>query len=63
MIADEFTQENEKMNDKQEMMDDALDNIFDDDTIEEEADAVTQQVTKNIYTYMDIHIIEQKQVT
>jgi hypothetical protein len=32
------------MEDKQEMMDETLDGIFDDDTIEEEADAVTQQV-------------------
>ena len=29
----------------QEMMDDALDNLFDDDDIEGEADAVTQQVS------------------
>ena len=38
----EFQRENEKMDMKQEMMDDALDSLFDDDTVEDEADAVTQ---------------------
>jgi hypothetical protein len=42
-LAGDFSQENDKLNDKQEMMDDALDGLFDDDEIEEEADAVTQQ--------------------
>ena len=44
LCAGEFTQENEQMDTKQEMMDDALDGLFDDDNIEEEADSVTQQV-------------------
>lgn len=44
----EFQIQNEKMDLKQEMMDDALDNLFDDDDIEGEADAVTQQVLDEI---------------
>lgn len=40
----EFERENEKMDTKQEMMDEALDGLFDDDVIEGEADAVTEQV-------------------
>mmetsp|Transcript_6560 Transcript_6560/g.10376 ORF Transcript_6560/g.10376 Transcript_6560/m.10376 type:complete len:161 (+) Transcript_6560:614-1096(+) len=40
----EFEKQNEMMDTKQEMMDDALDGLFDDDEIEEEADNVTQQV-------------------
>ena len=40
----EFERENEKMDTKQEMMDEALDGLFDDDVIEGEADSVTEQV-------------------
>jgi len=43
-IMKEFERENEQMDLKQEMMDDALDNLFDDDVLEGEADAVTEQV-------------------
>eukprot|EP00802_Teleaulax_amphioxeia_P017245 Tamp_17395.p1 GENE.Tamp_17395~~Tamp_17395.p1 ORF type:complete len:214 (+),score=77.36 Tamp_17395:72-644(+) len=47
-IMKEFERENEQMDLKQEMMDDALDNLFDDDVLEGEADAVTEQVLAEI---------------
>lgn len=43
----EFARENEKMDMKQEMMDEALDSLFDDDTLQDEADAVTQVNVKS----------------
>ena len=47
-VMAEFERENDKMDTKQELMDDALDSLFDDDTVEDEADAVTQQVLDEI---------------
>jgi len=47
-VINEFTQEGDKMEAKQELMDDALDGIFDDDGMEEEADEVTQQVLEEL---------------
>jgi hypothetical protein len=46
----EFARENEMMDTKQEMMDEALDGLFDDDVIEGEADAVTEQVPPKAQT-------------
>lgn len=47
-IMNEFQRENEKIQVKEEMMDEALDDLFSDDVLEEEADAVTQQVLDEI---------------
>jgi len=43
-IMQEFTRENERLEVKQEMMDDALIDAFDNEEIEEEADQLTNQV-------------------
>jgi len=47
-MLQEFQKQNEIMDAKQEMMDDGLDGLFDDDTIEEEADDLTNQVLEEI---------------
>mmetsp|Transcript_39839 Transcript_39839/g.78039 ORF Transcript_39839/g.78039 Transcript_39839/m.78039 type:complete len:215 (+) Transcript_39839:113-757(+) len=47
-VLSDFTQESEKMDAKQEIMDDCLDGIFDDDELEDEADDVTAQVLAEI---------------
>ncbi len=52
-IMNEFTRQNEVMEIRQEMMDDALTDVFDADGVEEEADEVTGQVLAELGIEMD----------
>jgi len=56
-IMNEFTRENEVMNVRQEMMDDALTDVFDSDEVEEEADQVTNQVLAELGVEMDSKMV------
>lgn len=52
-IMAEFTKQNETLQVKEEMMDDALIDAFDNDEMEEEAEEVTQQVLAELGIEMD----------
>jgi division protein CdvB (Snf7/Vps24/ESCRT-III family) len=52
-IMAEFTRQNEVMEVRQEMMDDALTDVFDADGVEDEADEVTGQVLAELGIEMD----------
>ena len=52
-IMNEFTRQNEVMEIRQEMMDDALTDAFDSEGVEEEADEVTGQVLAELGIEMD----------
>jgi len=56
-ILHEFQRENEKLEVKQEMMDDALMDAFDNDEIEEEADQLTSQVLAELGVEMDSKMV------
>ena len=56
-ILHEFQRENEKLEVKQEMMDDALMDAFDNDEIEEEADLLTSQVLAELGVEMDSKMV------
>jgi charged multivesicular body protein 2B len=52
-IMNEFSKENERLTVKQEMMDEALMDAFDNDEVEEEADLLTSQVLAELGVEMD----------
>jgi Snf7 len=56
-IMAQFQLENEKITAKEELMDDALADAFDTDEIEEEADALTNQVLAELGVEMDAKMV------
>mmetsp|Transcript_14163 Transcript_14163/g.21622 ORF Transcript_14163/g.21622 Transcript_14163/m.21622 type:complete len:224 (-) Transcript_14163:212-883(-) len=56
-IMAQFQLENERMNVKEEMMNDALIDAFDNDELEEEAEDVTQQVLAELGVEMDSQMV------
>lgn len=56
-ILHEFQRENEKLEVKQEMMDDALMDAFDNEDVEEEAEQVTNQVLAELGVEMDSKMV------
>jgi charged multivesicular body protein 2B len=56
-IMQSFAMENERLEVKQEMMDDALIDAFDTDEVEEEADLVTSQVLAELGVEMDSKLV------
>mmetsp|Transcript_17610 Transcript_17610/g.49819 ORF Transcript_17610/g.49819 Transcript_17610/m.49819 type:complete len:188 (+) Transcript_17610:1135-1698(+) len=56
-IMQQFQAENERLEVKQEMMDDALIDAFDNDEVTEEADAVTQQVLAELGVELDSKMV------
>lgn len=57
MIMQQFQRENEKLQVKQEMMDEALIDAFDADGVEEEADQVTAQVLAELGVELDSQMV------
>lgn len=56
-ILQEFQRENEKLEVKQEMMDDALMDAFDNEDVEEEAEQITNQVLAELGVEMDSKMV------
>jgi hypothetical protein len=56
-ILQEFQRENEKLEVKQEMMDDALMDAFDNEDVEEEAEQLTNQVLAELGVEMDSKMV------
>jgi hypothetical protein len=56
-IMQEFRRENERLEVKQEMMDDALIDAFDTDDVEEEAEQVTNQVLAELGVELDSKMV------
>jgi len=56
-ILAEFQRENEKLNVKEEMMNDALIDAFDNDELDEQADEVTNQVLAELGVEMDSQLV------
>ncbi len=56
-ILQEFQKENERMEVKQELMDDALMDAFDNEEVEEEAELVTNQVLAELGVEMDSKMV------
>ena len=56
-IAQEFQRENERLEVKQEMMDEALIDAFDNDEVEEEAEQVTNQVLAELGVELDSQMV------
>lgn len=56
-IMAQFTKETEKMNVKEEMMDDVLADVFDSEGVEEEADQVTNQVLAELGVELDSQMV------
>jgi len=56
-IMQEFTKENERLEVKQEMMDDALIDAFDNEGVEEEADQLTNQVLAELGVELDSQMV------
>jgi charged multivesicular body protein 2B len=56
-IMNEFNRENEKLAVKQEMMDEALMDAFDNEDVEEEADLVTSQVLAELGIELDSKLV------
>merc|ERR1711897_31048 len=56
-VLQEFTKETERMEIKQELMDDALMDAFDNEDVEEEAEQVTNQVLAELGVEMDSKMV------
>jgi charged multivesicular body protein 2B len=56
-IMHEFTRENERLQVKQELMDEALIDAFDNDEVEEEAEQLTNQVLAELGVEMDSRLV------
>jgi division protein CdvB (Snf7/Vps24/ESCRT-III family) len=56
-IMQEFTRENERLQVKQELMDEALIDAFDNDEVEEEAEQLTNQVLAELGVEMDSRLV------
>ena len=56
-IMQEFSMENERLTVKQEMMDEALMDAFDNDEVEEEADLLTSQVLAELGVELDSKLV------
>merc|ERR1711937_829925 len=56
-VLQEFTKETERMEVKQELMDDALMDAFDNEDVEEEAEQVTNQVLAELGVEMDSKMV------
>jgi division protein CdvB (Snf7/Vps24/ESCRT-III family) len=56
-IMQEFSRENERMEVKQEMIDDALMDAFDNEDVEEEADLLTSQVLAELGVELDSKLV------
>ena len=56
-IMSQFQMENEKITAKEEMMDDALADAFDTEEVEEEAEALTNQVLAELGVEMDAKMV------
>jgi division protein CdvB (Snf7/Vps24/ESCRT-III family) len=56
-IMAEFTREQERLNVKEDMMEDALASAFDNDEMDAEADTITAQVLAELGVEMDAHMV------